>query len=195
MRTLFFSIICLLAINICRGQTKQVSVEDQKIKKTIVGFLNWYKVNENKLEKSPIVTGLNTDTIKKGMIVKINMEAAEKYLTSFNRAGYVSKTFLNDLREKYQNVSDTLLKHPIVDYFGPIVGLEADPIFGFEPEEILDHVKEGKFTKIYRIYDKAIVKFDISKFGQYIFTLTKINNKWLIDYYGLDGTNFDKMQK
>ncbi|SDD83304.1 hypothetical protein [Pedobacter soli] len=195
MRNLFFSIICLLTINICRGQTKQVSIEDQKIKKTIIGFLNWYKVNENKLENSTIITGFNTDTVKKGMIVKINMEAVEKHLTNFNRAGYVSESFLNDLKQIYQNVSDTLVKHPVIDYFGPIVGLEADPIFGFEPEEILDHFKEGKFTKIYWIYDKAIVKFDISRFGQYIFTLTKVNNKWLIDYYGLDRTNIDKMQK
>jgi hypothetical protein len=164
-----------------------------KIKKTITGFLNWYKVNKDKLYTSPIILGFNEDTVRRGEVVRIDISAVEKYLHNIDRSKYVSKSFLNELRQTYMNVADTLVKHPLIDYFGPIAGLEGNIIFGFEPEEILDHIKDGKFRKIYVIYDKAIVKFDISKFNQWVFTLTKFNNRWVIDYLGYDGTNYERL--
>jgi hypothetical protein len=194
MKKLTFVFIWMLSVSASFGQIKNNN-DDVKIKTTIINFLEWYKSNGDKLYKSPIILGFNQDTIKKGTIVSIDMKAVDDYLENFNKPNYVSKTFLNELRQTYKSVSDTLLKYPLIDYFGPIGGLEADLIFGFEPEEILDHIKEGKFTKIYTVYDKAIVKFDISKINQYIFIMTRVNNKWLIDYFGLDRTSFDKIQK
>lgn len=195
MKKMFFAfIMCLVFLNLSFAQ-KRNNKGVVQIKQTIISFLSWYKINENKLYDSSIITGFNTDTVKKGLVVNINMKAVEKYLSNFKRSNYVSEVFLNGLRQTYQSVADTLVKYPLVDYFGPIGGLEADLIFGFEPEDILDHIKEGHFTKIRIVYDKAIVKFDVTKINQYIFTLTKVDRNWLIDYFGLDRTNIDRIIK
>lgn len=191
-------LLCLLLIALCKSsfsQSTNLQETNNQIKRTAIGFLKWYKANRNYLEKNKIVTGFNPDTIKRDSIIKINTYAVEKYLSNFRKSTYVSEIFLNNLRAVYKNVSDSLLKNPIIDYFGPIPGLESDLLFGFEPEQVLDHIKQGKFTKIYVVYDKAVAKFDISKFNQCVFTMTKIKGKWLIDYFGYDGTNRDKYLK
>ncbi|WP_316839190.1 hypothetical protein [Pedobacter gandavensis] len=163
------------------------------LQKTAIGFLTWYKERKNHLMTSPLVVGFNQDSIKKDSIVRIDMPAIEEYLSNLKSSNYVSDVFIDNLKRTYISVSDTLIKYPLVDYFGPIPGLESDLIFGFEPEAILDHIKAGRFTKIYTIYNKALVKFDISELNQYIFIMTKVNNKWLIDYFGVDLTNLEVM--
>jgi len=62
-------------------------------------------------------------------------------------------------------------------------------LFTFEPEAILDHISECRITKCYVIYNKALVKLNISDHIDMIFTLTKINEKWLIDYIGHDAAD------
>jgi len=181
--------ICILLSSFSYGQS---SSEKIKIKDSIVGFLNWFKKNGNSIEKRPIVTGFNATNIKGDSVVKVNMSAVDEYLANLKKSNYVSDLFLVPIKIRYKEVSDALLKSPLIDYFGPIGGLESDPIFGFEPAQILDHINEGRFTKIYILYDKAIVKFDIPKLNQSIFTLTKIDEIWLIDYFGADRTNFDR---
>lgn len=177
----------------CYAQNKSEENE-QKIKHSIKSFLKWYNEKGNHLGNSNLIKGYNTDSIKTGdSLVRIDMNEVAIYLNNLKKSSYVSSSFLNSLKDIYQNVSDSLIKYPLKNYFGSIGGLEADPIFGFEPEEILDHIDEGEFNKIYVIFDKAIVKFDITKINQYIFTLTKVNNEWLIDYFGVDRTNVDKI--
>jgi hypothetical protein len=195
MKKIILMTVFMSLLNTISYSQSHERLANSELEKTVHGFLNWYKAKGNELKSSPIVLGFNKDSIKKDSIVRIDMPAVEEYLKNLKKSNYVSEVFLNNLREIYKNVSDTLVKHPVVDYFGPVPGLESDLIFGFEPEEILDHIREGRFTKIYVVYDKAIIKFDISDFNQYIFTLTKLNGRWLIDYFGLDRTNFDKMNK
>lgn len=176
------------------GQQTEALINGQ-LKQTVIGFLTWYKDKGNHLMTAPIVIGFNQDSIKRDSVVSINMPAVDQYLSNLKKSGYLSDVFLNDLRRTYTSVSDTLNKYPLLDYFGPIPGLESDLIFGFEPEAILDHIETGRFIKIYSIYNKALVKFDISEFNQYLFIMTKVNSKWLIDYFGEDLTNLEKMEE
>lgn len=148
------------------------------------GFLAWYKINGESLEQQPIITGLNPDTVKTGMRVVINMEAVDDYLQRFRQGGYVSEIFLHGIRNYYKEIADEYIKKPILDYEGSIPGLEADIIFGFEPEEILDHIKEAQFSKVSIVSHKALVKLTVSKYISYVISLTNNNGKWLIDYYG-----------
>lgn len=205
MRRFFFTSMCFLSFIISSAQSKKVNAEDIKIKKTVRNFLEWYKQtsdagNENtiidstKLHKTIIIEEY-VDSLTK---LSVDMIAVEGYLKYIRSSNCVSESFINDLRQYHQRIADEVKKYPLYpkseDRF-PIPGLNLDVVFGFEPDEILDHYKHGEFTKIYRIYDKAIVKFDISKLKQYIFTMTKTNGTWLIDYYGLDRTNLDKLNK
>jgi hypothetical protein len=205
MRKLFFTSICLLSFIIVSAQSKKINAEDIKIKKTIINFLKWYKqtsdagnedtiIDSTQLHKVILVEE-HVDSLTK---LSVDMIAVEGYLKHIRSSNCVSESFINDLRQYHQKIADEIKKYPLYpkseDHF-PIPGLNLDVIFGFEPEEILDHFKQGNFTKIYTIYDKAIVKFDISKLKQYIFTMTKTNGTWLIDYYGLDRTNLDRLNK
>ena len=185
---LLLSLFCSIVF----GQRNQSIRNEKEIKATIVGFLNWYKENESQLMTSSIIRGFNEDSIKKDSILRIDLKSVDDYLSNFKKSNFVSDSFLGGLRARYKNVSDTLFKYPVIDYFGPVPGLECDLLFGFEPEEILDHIDEGRLSKVHFIYNKAIAKFDISEFNQLIFCLTKIdNNRWIIDNLVYDLTNAD----
>ncbi|RZK20678.1 MAG: hypothetical protein EOO86_03620 [Pedobacter sp.] len=175
------------------GQENESLNNEKEIKSTIVDFLKWYKENEPKLMTSSIINGYNEDTIKKDSLLRVDMKSVDEYLFNFKKSNYVSNSFLGNLRAIYKSVSDTLIKYPLIDYFGPVPGLECDLLFGFEPEEILDHINDGRLSKVYVIYKKAIVKFEISEFNQMIFCLTKVdNNRWIIDNLDYDWTNAEQ---
>lgn len=144
--------------------------------------MQWYKNIENKIETVQIIKGLNEKEEKKGdSLARIDMDAVDVYLFNLKKSNFVSQSFLNNLRYYYQEIAVTLKKYPLVDYFGPIGGLEADLILGFEPEETLDYINKGVFTRIYIVGDKAIAQFDIVNHVHLIFTLSKVEEKWLID--------------
>lgn len=180
MKKYAFTFIFLLLINNSFGQEK--NGDKLKIKHTITSFLHWYKNNENKIETVRIIKGLNENEEKKGdSLARIDMDAVDVYLFNLKKSNFVSQSYLNNIRYYYQEIADTLKKYPLVDYFGPIGGLEADLILGFEPEETLDYINKGVFTRIYMVGDKAIAQFDIFNHDHLIFTLSKVEEKWLID--------------
>ena len=171
------------------AQRKNIAQQTHNdINKTIINYLYWYKNHGPHLETVPIIGGYNQDTVSKDSILKIRMPAVELYLSNFKKSNLVSENFLNDLRVIYKTVSDGLIGHPVKDYYGPVIGLQADLLFGLEPEAILDHIPEGRFTNIYVMDDKALVEFVISKSYTLIFTLTRTKKKWLIDSQG-DGAS------
>jgi hypothetical protein len=67
--------------------------------------------------------------------------------------------------------------------------LESDVIFGFGQEDVFNDIRKGKFEAIYVVYDKALVKLRLSYTIELIYSLTKIDNKWLIDSIGFNGDN------
>lgn len=192
MKILIMILIFATLADFCYGQASYKR-DEAAIKRSVVGFLNWYKINGDRLQRTPIITGFNEDSLKKDSTVKINMKAVEEYLNNIKTSEYVSNIFLNTLRTTYKNVLDTLDKHPLKDYFGPISGLEADLILGFEPEEVLDYINKGIFTKVYIIDNKALIRFKVSKFCACIFTLTKDHGKWLIDTLNYDSSFLNKV--
>ena len=203
MRKLVFIFIGLFFFSSSYGQAKSYT-EEAKIKRTILKFLNWHRIDQNADSTNiinsgrvyrPIIVWKQIDTMTK---VSISMLGVEADLDHLRSSKVMSESFLNNLRQYYQKIADELEQgapFPTRDGIFAIPGLNCDVVFGCEPEEILDHIKEGKFTKIYQVYNKAIVKFDISKFSQYIFTLTKDDGVWLVDSFGFDSTNFENMRK
>ncbi|WP_291402363.1 hypothetical protein [Daejeonella sp.] len=180
MKKYAFALILLLFVNYSYSQEK--NGDKLNIKHTITFFLHWYKNNENKIETVRIIKGLNENEEKKGdSLARIDMDAVDVYLFNLKKSNFVSQSYLNNIRYYYQEIADTLKKYPLVDYFGPIGGLEADLILGFEPEETLDYINKGVFTRIYIVGDKAIAQFDIVNHVHLIFTLSKVEEKWLID--------------
>jgi len=86
-------------------------------------------------------------------------------------------------------VADSLKVHPMKDYFGPVPGLEADVLFGFGEDDVLDNIYKGKFLNTYLIYHNGLLKFKISRYVELVITLTKIKSSWLIDSITFDGSS------
>ncbi|MGZ3871830.1 MAG: hypothetical protein ACXVJD_02865 [Mucilaginibacter sp.] len=190
------SLIILLLFYSIQGisQTKATRPDSEydKVKASVINFLNWYKNKEldtAKKDGSPfhysIIRGGYPDTSKQ----RIDMEGVEEYLNHLKGSGYLSNTYLNDLRQYFKEIGDHMQAAPKVNALVAVPGLNTDWILKtFEPEMILDHIRQGRFDKINIIYNKAIVRFRISKIVQMLFTLTRINDRWVIDYIGYDGT-------
>lgn len=199
-KPIFIFILSIFSI-FSYGQ-KKGNDDAAKIKSTILNFLNWYRLDQivdttNKNDPSvkyhPIIIRKQIDSMIK---LSVDMNAVEFYLDYLRSSNYLSESFINDLRQYHQKIADEIEQskpYPAKEGDFAIPSLNCDVIFGFEPEDILDHIKEGRFAKIRIIHDKAIVKFDITHINQYIFTLTKVNNRWLLDYYGLDRANIDRI--
>jgi hypothetical protein len=193
------SIICIISIKLGYGQKSTIS-DTVKIQETITDFLNWYKLNEIEnptTEQSPEPdTIINAETsiiewnqIDTMMTVRINMEAVEVHLHDLRSSTYLSNSFINDLRAYYQKIANEVKRikpSPVSEGIFAIPGLNCDVIFGCEPEDVLDHIKEGKFTKIYIVSNKAIVRFSVGRYVNKIITLTKVADKWMIDHFAYD---------
>lgn len=201
MKTLILMLIGTLLFSFSYGQGK-ANPNEVKIKETILNFLNWYRLEQiaDTTKKTDTVKMYKEIVVRKQLDtmikVSIDMKEVENYLGYLKSSNCLSNTFLNNLRQYHQIIANEVElspPYPAKEGTFAIPGFNCDVIFGFEPEEILDHIKEGRFTKIYILYDKAIVKFDVTNLNQYLFTMTKVDDKWLIDDFGLDRTNLDKL--
>jgi len=183
----YFSLamVFFLSVSHCYGQ-KTTNPEKVQIKNTVVGFLKWYKIKlaDTAHETYRITKGGYPDTTTN---VRIDQEGIERYLKILNRSQLLSETYINDLRSYFMDIDKMLANLPNSHESVKVPGLDIDFVLHtFEPEMILDHIKDARFDKIEIIYDKAIAHVIISKTVEMIFTLTRKQNRWLIDYTGYD---------
>lgn len=168
------------------GQTK--SSDRGIIKRSIIDFLKAYKINEADIvaiRSYSLTKGGYPDTTQ----IMIDFNGVEKYLADINQKDLLSVSYLDELRRNFYKINEDLKLRPPMNELIGIPGLNLDIILSsFEPREILDHLDEGKFDKINIIYNKALVRFRISKEVKLLFTLTKLNNKWQIDHIGYDNS-------
>ena len=191
---LLSTLCCLTATS--QNKKGQVNTDKRKIEKTITNFLKWNRTEQNKGSISQTDTSKKVHSITKGGYpdtttkTRIDMEEVGDYLNTLRNTGYFSETYLNYLMSYYKGIDDNLEKGPITKTLVKINGLDIDVFLQtYDTDDILNHIKEGKLDRVYIIYNKAIARFTISKAVKMLFTLTKINNKWLIDYIGYDNTS------
>ena len=123
--------------------------------------------------------------LKKQRVDKVGVE---RYLDFLRSSTFLSETYLNNLRAYFEKIDKILTKSPPIS-IGSIVkidGLDLDFVLqSFEPEQILDHIDDGKLEEVLIMENKAIAKFNISQtYTKMLFTLTKENGVWLIDNIG-----------
>jgi hypothetical protein len=187
--TLFVIAICLLSTNFCFSQTKKYQTGEIKIKETIIGFLKWYKAEQKDTSNKgySFIKGGYPDTTTQE---RIDRDGIEKYLDRFRKSGFVSETYINDLRGYFVDIEKLLEKIPKHNDLVKIPGMDIDFVLQtFEPEAILDHIDSSRIEKLYIIYNKALIKLHVSQHIDMLFILTKRNDKWLIDYAGHDATD------
>lgn len=179
-------ILSLLYINYSVAQSKSQKEDETKIKSVVVNFLNWHKNGppDSTFGKYSITKGGYPDSTTK---TTIDFEGVKIQLEQFRRSGFVSETFINDLRQYFVDVNAILEKRSPSAELLRIPELDEDYVLKtIEPEAVLLKIEQGRFDKINIIFNKAIARFSISKYAVLIFTLTKINGYWKIDYIGWD---------
>jgi len=180
------SISLILVVCLCTQLKAQI--DEKSIEHTIVNFLHWHK--------NPGIDSLN----KRYVIIKeipinqklkrqtIDKKGVEKYLLFLKRSNYLSDAYLNNLRGYFYKIGEGLDRNPAIPKSAivKIDGLDLDFILQtFEPEEILDFIDHGLFKQIAIVSNKAIAQFYIpDNSTKLLFTLTKVNDKWLIDDLG-----------
>lgn len=185
MKNFILTSFCLFFFTISYGQTKENNID--KIKKTITNFFKWDKLGEpdTSMKKYVIVKETISGNMKKRSIDKGGIEL---YLDHYRRTGFFSESYLNNMRQYFYEIGKGLDSSPEieVDAIVKIDGLDLDiPLQSFEPELILNYYKKGLFKRISIVSNKAIVQFYISNYStKMLFTLTKENGTWLIDYIG-----------
>jgi hypothetical protein len=181
-----FSLIVLIGVSI--NLNAQQPIQDS-IKRNIVGFLEWHKINHLHDPTPKPYTLIKELIVSKNLKKRrVNKAGVERYLDFLRTSTFFSEMYLNNLRGYFYEIDSVLIKSPPIN-IGSIVkidGLGLDFILqNFEPELILNHIDEGKLEEVLIMENKAIVKFNIPiTFTKMLFTLTKENGVWLIDYIG-----------
>jgi hypothetical protein len=179
---LSFTSIAVLATVKPYSKTFKQTVKVKKQQKltpgrTCIQFLKWY-VNSNTRKKARRFFTLNSpgDTTR----YKVNFDVVNEYKNDFKKSGYVSDRILDMVQAKYDSASTYLKIHPQND--GPIMGFEDDPIIQLAEEGMLtDHIKSLKVTKSLFEDDYYFVRIRVSRYLDYVFTLTLHDKRWLID--------------
>ena len=153
------------------------SFNDNSTKQTVLGFLNWYKINQERLKKINVVDGIPGDSTK---YYAINFEKVNEFLSEIKRSGFISNNFETKLMTKFKKCDANLKIHPQFD--GPVEELEYDIVFGVqEQDDITQHLKEIRILSKSNIGKKSSILFSIGKYLRLKVYLTKYSKKWLID--------------
>ena len=173
----------LLCSQITLSQTK----ESQNIKNTIIDFLKWHKADGKYISGEVYFVPRYDSLDSKNNY--FDKDSLELYFNNFRASKFVSEKFIHNLKDYFDYYGKSIGPKRKPGEIVKIDGLDRDIVLNtFEPEEILDHLDQAKLDKIHIIYNKALVRLVIRKELKMLFILTKVDNKWLIDYLGYDNS-------
>ncbi len=163
--------------------TKDKLSDKEIIEQKVKGFLTWYSTNWKEVAVdliNPIIENSNAepDSTKP---YKINFKAAEIYLDSFRKSGFVSETYIEYYRQYFIKCQKKFEEVP--EYEGPPTGFEYDFVFRSQDYEYQqNNADKAMITDISITANKAIatIKYDDDVYS-YIYELSKLNNNWYID--------------
>ena len=149
----------------------------ESVEKTILGFLNWYKNNEDKLGQINLIKG---GLPEKTTNYSFDFVATRKYLFELKRSGYLSDSFINNLQKHFIEVDDYLKKYPQND--GPIQGLDYDIIMKSQDYmDVWSNLDNVKILNKDINNDKAYLKLEFGGYYKTKYFLTKRDGLWLLD--------------
>ncbi|WP_342332901.1 hypothetical protein [Pedobacter sp. FW305-3-2-15-E-R2A2] len=185
----FFTIgLALILLFVGNQSYAQQKTSIGVIRNTVLSFLKWHKSGaEEKPGESYFVPRYDgKDSVK----TYFDTDSLEMYYNNFRKSGFVSEHYINELKDYFNFYGKFIGPKREPGEIIKIDGLDQDIILNtFEPEAVLDHLDKATITKSLVIYNKALVGVNFSKGVNMIFTLTKSDKKWLIDYIGADNTS------
>jgi hypothetical protein len=139
-------------------------------------YLNWYKLNRDRLEKINMVPGIPGDSTH---AYTVDFTIVESYLREIKKSGFVSNSYIREFREYFKASDDYLKKNPQFD--GPAYGFGIDLVFkAHDYFEIENNLQRMKVHSKSISGDKAKIIIQIAS-SKMIFNLTKSGRSWLID--------------
>ena len=147
------------------------------VEKTVLGFLNWYKNNEDKLGQINLIKGGLPD---KSTNYSFDFVASRKYLFELKKSRYLSDTFINNLQKHFIEVDEYLKKYPRND--GPIKGFDYDIIMKSQDYmDVWSNLDNVKILNKDINNDKAYLKLEFGGYYKTKYFLTKRDGLWLLD--------------
>ena len=177
-------IIFFCGIGSVFGQSTR-KIDKEQIQQTTINFLEWYSSEMKDTSKRIPILSSHQKPYADGY-QRINKEGVTTYIERFRKSGYVSESYLNNLRQLFVEIDSNLEKHPSLE--GTLIpGFEVDIVTKlFEPTLILDNIQKGRFDKTYIIDTSALIRFSIFKSLKLLFVYSKIQGVWKIDALSYD---------
>jgi hypothetical protein len=143
------------------------------LQETVKAFLMWYKTNYTQANSFGL-----TYQDKQGNY-NVALGNCDLYLNFLKSSGYISDTYMG-LWKKYFEDKAIYLKENLSSE-GPPEGFEFDLVLiTQEPELILNEIDHLQFAVSENNGNKAILQ--VAGHWGYDFEMTKVNDKWLIEY-------------
>jgi hypothetical protein len=159
------------------NNTKDTISNRASIEKTVLGFLKWYKDNEDRLGQIHLIKGGLEDTTTN---YSFDFTATKEYLTELKKSGYLSDIFINNLEKRFVKGEEYLKKHPQND--GPIYGFDADLIMKCQDcMDLWSNLDNAKILNKDINNDKAYLKLEFGGYYKTKYFLTKRDGLWLLD--------------
>jgi len=153
------------------------SVKQDSPKRTVIKFLKWYKDNEKRLNEIRVLKGGPPDTTT---FYFVDFKETETYLKELKKSGFVSDTFLGDMRKHFADLDSQLKQYPQID--GPVSGDDFDRVMKAQDYmDVWEHLDSSKIISSNITKNKAIIKLTFIGNYKTIYNLTKLGDKWVLD--------------
>jgi len=198
LKLFLFCLFCFL--NSCKKESeikktdedlKSIKVDslqlsnDDEFRDLTIAFFNWYKLNVNKLGKFEYLKGGHINE-NDSIAYYIDETEVTKYVKEFEKTGYVSHSYVENLKNHLLSVGKDLKEEKIYD--GVVSGLDYDLITkSQDDEEIFSNMPTIKLLS-----QKIISKDDVQNFYELRKNtlFLKINfifeDKWKIKNYDFE---------
>jgi len=172
-------ILFVVVLASCNSKEKEITKTEISKEKTdekvAVDFYKWY-ASDDSIQNFDVMKDLKDSTD----FYAIDFDKVEKYLVAFKKSGFVSDKYISAQREYFKECEAAFKKNPAND--GPPYGLDYDLIMlSQDYEEDLANIDKIKVEEIYRKNNESKLKLLFFGGGKIDVTLTKTNEKWLID--------------
>ncbi len=187
MKSSYFIVLLLLVA--CANQKSEEkallknSIVDAKITiplQTIVDFLKWYKANNERIYKIQFIKGGGLDTTT---FYRVDFAQTDKFIGELQKSGYLSDSFIANLKKYFKEADEDLAIHPINDE--PPLAFSSDLIMHTQEDLSAkspdwDDILKARTTVQTLSTTKALVQLR-SNYFNYDYTMSLVNGNWLID--------------
>jgi hypothetical protein len=158
---------------------------NNEFKDITIAFFNWYKLNSNKLGKINYLKGGYVNK-NDSMAYYIDETEVTKYVKEFEKTGYVSHLYVENLKNHLLSVGKDLKEEKIYD--GVVSGLDYDLITNSqEDEEIFSNMPTIKLLS-QKIISKDDVEnyYELRKNTLFLKISFTFEDKWKIKNYDFE---------